>query len=92
MNGSRGKAAQLGNKSKTGITKEAKRILSDYLITGQIHLPYHFTVKGKEKLYTHDGDATANRNLWESNRKIYTNPSYQNNKRKPEYIFNTVKK
>ncbi len=86
------------NGNKTAIAKEfrvtpkqvmnlAKEALDHYIATDALHLPPIFLFR-KKKNYMHDGEATANRNLWSENRKIYTGGK----KTLPEYPLNTISK
>jgi hypothetical protein len=50
--------------SKQRTFREAEKYLALYIETGKFFVPYFMLKKKTVKLYKHDGDATANRNLW----------------------------
>lgn len=64
MNGSATTAAKNGSIKRQKVISQARALLVEYLRTGLIVLPGHLKAKGSEHKYKHDGNATANRNLW----------------------------
>ncbi|CAI8806099.1 hypothetical protein K5R88_30410 [Pseudomonas sp. MM213] len=85
MNGSATTAARNGNVKRQKVISQARALLVEYLKTGLIVLPAHLMAKGAEQKYKHDGNATANRNLW---RTGWKSPAPAN---KTYGGFNTVK-
>jgi hypothetical protein len=69
MNGSPTTSAKNGGLKRSKVIQQAKGILTEYQLTNLLILPAHFKQKGPETKYRHDGNATANRNLWASSNK-----------------------
>ncbi|WP_299807824.1 hypothetical protein [uncultured Shewanella sp.] len=87
MNGSPATCAKNGDLRRNKVIKQAKGILAEYKLTGLLILPVHFKQKGRETKYKHDGNATANRNLWNS-----SNRAKADNHKKPVlYSYNSKK-
>lgn len=85
MNGSALRAAKNGGLPRKKVITQANHLLKEYLKTGLIVLPSHMKARGSEHNYKHDGDATANRNLW---RAGWRAPAPQDN---THHGLNTVK-
>ena len=67
MNGGQNNIMREFGYSKNKISKLVKDALTNFCITGKLVVPREFLFR-KRKQYRHDGDSSANRNLWrESN-------------------------
>jgi hypothetical protein len=89
MNGNKTAIGKTFGLKEQDVIRLAKETLEHYVETDGLHVPNMFQYR-KRKNYTHDGDASANRNLWSKNKKIYTDK--KSKKKPPEYTFNTSKK
>lgn len=57
--------------SPNKVQKLAREHLLLYINSGKLIVPNYFKYQEGTD-YQHDGDATANRNVWKANRKVYT--------------------
>jgi hypothetical protein len=80
-------AARAAGVRKQEANRMAAEALRFYVNSGHLIIPPAFLVSSQNE-YTHDSEATANRNMWAANRKIYTrrDPDAP----LPEYHFNTT--
>ncbi|MDP3536287.1 MAG: hypothetical protein Q8S08_12955 [Halomonas sp.] len=65
MNGSKSAIARAFGLSPKEVMKMSRTALDNYLETGVLVVPGEFLYR-RRKIYRHDGDAGANRNLWRS--------------------------
>lgn len=76
------------NYSKNKTSKLAKDALDHFCSTGEVIIPQEFLFRRK-KLYRHDGNPTANRNLW----RVSNKAKKDNHRNEPvTYTYNTAKK
>jgi len=88
MNGSKGNICREFGYSKNKVIALAKDALSYFCNTDKLIVPKEFLFR-KKKVYLHDGDATANRNLWRQSNKARSD---KKRKKPVEYSLNTIDK
>ncbi len=88
MHGSQSFIGKTFNISPNKMKKKASDALRQYCEQGVLQIPDEFKYNDKRE-YRHDGEATANRNLWKESNVA----RHDRTKKMPvEYTFNTVKR